>query len=211
MMKAPGLVLRTRLAATIALAALCSIPAAIRAQDSIPDSTARAQALRAVKILERKPVDIRIDEANQRRRAGFGYFVDSTQLAKLPGLREAFDFPNVHAGGGPAAWTIGVTGNFTISDITETQVGATPTASAGLPGTERGGFGSGRKNIVINGCSPTIYIDGIKEDQSLLPSLNKSDMALIEIFDRPTRVPLRYQMSSTCAAVLFWTKTYVNR
>ena len=192
---------------SIALIALCIASAALHGQDSIPDSTARAQALRVVKVTERKEIDRRIDEANQRRRAGFGFFADSTSIAKLPGLREAFNYPNVHTGGTASAWTVYMTGNYSTSDIQEVSAGTSKTSTG-----DRGGFGAGRpKQIQIKECTPTIYIDGLKGDNALLPALNKNDIALIEIFNSPQRVPLRYQESETCAAVLFWTKQYVNR
>lgn len=185
---------------------LCLPVSILSGQDTIPVSAARGQRIDAITISEHAArVHAIVGEVNQRRRDGFGYFSDSLALAKLPGLREAFNFPNVHSSGTLEAWRISMTGSVNISDP------SVPRSSSSNISGGSGGFGSTRSSggMPVT-CSPAIWLDGTKADAKILPLLHKEEIAVIEVFNFAARAPLKYSDSSHCGVVLLWTKRYTT-
>jgi hypothetical protein len=142
--------------------------------------------LTPVMIEERAHYNARKDEVDQRRRAGFGYRTDSVELAHLPGVWDAFNFPGVHVGvKSPSRWGISMTGTYAI--------------------TSKGGVGMGMT------CAPSIWIHGEMSDIEMLNLLHKEEIALIEVYNSAARAPLQFTGSRTnCGVVLVWRKQYIN-
>ena len=62
--------------------------------------------LPTVTVEERRRFDALKSDLEFRRRMGFGYRADSAEIAKLPGVMEAFNFPGVHT-----SWNQGYMGD----------------------------------------------------------------------------------------------------
>ncbi len=160
------------------------------AQDSVivpaRDSAARAATtLSAVTIREHAHYNAVKSELDQRRRAGFGYRADSLDLARLPGLAEAFNFPGVRFSRIGARWSIWMTGVYSI--------------------TARGAAGASL------GCTPTIWLDGTISNIEMLNALTKEEVGLVEVFNSAARAPLQYGGTRTnCGVVLVWRKRYIE-
>jgi hypothetical protein len=176
-------------------ALVCAVPSVAAAQaardtvakrDSAPSGVSMSQrvtTLSPVEIRERAHFDLVRSEINQRRRAGFGYRSDSIELARLPGVREAFNFPGVHFGGTPANWGIFMTGVYSL-----------PTRNGGP----------------VLSCTPTIWIDGAVADMAYLRDLAKEEIAMIEVYRTGARTPMQFAGRDNCGVVLVWRKQYVN-
>ncbi len=145
--------------------------------------------LRTVTVAERQRYNALKFDLDQRRRAGFGYHADSNDLARLPGVREAFNFPSVHIGGTPARWSIYIQrGVYSLPSKTST----------GGPSL---------------GCTPAIWIDGMtsKGEIEILNDMSKEEIALIEVFPSAAGAPLQFAGTATnCGVVLVWRKNFVN-
>jgi hypothetical protein len=144
----------------------------------------RITTLSPVEIRERAHFDLVKSEIDQRKRAGFGYRADSLDLARLPGVMEAFSFPGVHIGGTPSQWGIYMQGAY------------------GIPSRKTG-------SISLS-CSPSILIDGMKADIQYLRDLSKDEIAMIEVFNSAARAPAQFGGGSNCGIVMVWRKLYVN-
>jgi hypothetical protein len=73
--------------------------------------------LNTVTIRERERLNALRSDLDQRRRAGFGYHSDSLELARLPGVWDAFNFPGVRVTGTPSNWAISMTGQRSLSKM----------------------------------------------------------------------------------------------
>jgi hypothetical protein len=141
--------------------------------------------LNTVTIREREHFDALKSELDQRRRAGFGYRADSLELARLPGVMEAFNFPGVHTSWSQGRWSIYMTGVYSIPS--------------------RNGSGTSLS------CRPAIWLDGQVSDQDMIMELKKDEIALIEVFNSAARAPLQYGSSGgNCGVVLVWRKRYIS-
>jgi hypothetical protein len=141
--------------------------------------------LSTVTIREREHLNALRSDLDQRRRAGFGYRADSLELARLPGVMEAFNFPGVRT-----AWKLGMWG------ISMTGVYSIPS--------------KGSSGITLS-CNPTIWIDGAISDIFMLNELTKDEIALIEVYNSAARAPLQYASArSLCGVVLVWRKRYID-
>ena len=143
--------------------------------------------LSTVTIKERQRLDgIRAD-IDHRAKIGFGYRMDSTHLAQLPGVGEALNFPSVHVRFKGARWSVYMTAAGAYSMPTK--------GSAGLK----------------MDCSPTIWIDGFLADADVANSLTKDEIGLIEVFTSAASAPMDYAGTrSNCGVVLFWRKRYIS-
>jgi hypothetical protein len=55
------------------------------------------------------------------------------------------------------------------------------------------------------GCSPAVYLDGVRVDQSIL-SLSTWDVEVLEVYNSPAGMPVQFRDLGTHCAVLIWTK-----
>ncbi len=141
--------------------------------------------LSTVQIREREHANALKGELDQRKRAGFGYRTDSLDLARLPGLPEAFNFPGVRARYNRGTWGIEMSGTYHI--------------------TSKGGSGQTLT------CNPTIWVDGAIADITLLNDLHKEEVALIEVYNSAARTPIQYAGTrNLCGVVLVWRKRYID-
>jgi hypothetical protein len=141
--------------------------------------------LSTVQIRERERANVTKSEIDQRKRAGFGYRTDSLELARLPGLPEAFNFPGVRAKYSRGIFSIEMNGAYHIGSK----------GSSGMATT----------------CNPTIWIDGAIADISELNDMHKEEVALIEIYNTAARAPMQYAGTrNPCGVVLVWRKRYID-
>jgi hypothetical protein len=141
--------------------------------------------LSTVQVREHERANVMKSEIDQRKRAGFGYRSDSVELARLPGVREAFNFPGVRVTGSQGAWGIQMNGTYGIQS--------------------KGGSGQALT------CSPTIWIDGGISDIQMLNELTKDEIAMIEIYNTAARTPMQYAGTrNLCGVVLVWRKRYID-
>lgn len=160
----------------------------LAAQDSATldlSMTRLLTTLPTVTVEERRRFDALKSDLESRRRMGFGYRADSLELARLPGVREAFNFPGVHTGGTPMLWGINMTGVYSISSKGSTGITMT--------------------------CDPAIWIDGGISDMDMLRELTKDEIGLIEVYTSAAGAPMQYAGSRTnCGLVLVWRKRFIN-
>ena len=160
----------------------------LAAQDSATlelSMTRLLTTLPTVTVEERRRFDALKSDLESRRRMGFGYRADSLELARLPGVREAFNFPGVHTGGTPMLWGINMTGVYSISSKGSTGITMT--------------------------CDPAIWIDGGISDMDMLRELGKDEIGLIEVYTSAAGAPMQYAGSRTnCGVVLVWRKRFIN-
>lgn len=142
---------------------------------------------------------------DQRRRAGFGFWADSTEIAKRPAddLSEAFTAPGIkfapsHKPGCLVPWMIKMHGLYSF-----------------LGGGSGADKGSARDSycasLRMDECLPTIWIDDMLADQEMLVLLHKEEVAVIEMYTSAASAPLQYSGSRTsCGVVLVWTKRFVR-
>jgi hypothetical protein len=141
--------------------------------------------LKVVTVQEREHHNALKFDLDQRRRAGFGYRTDSAELARLPGVGEAFNFPGVHAAFRGGQFSIYMTGVYSM--------------------TSKGGSGAALS------CNPTIWIDGAISDIAMLNDLHKDEIALIEVYSSAARTPMQFAGTrNLCGVVLVWRKSYIS-
>ena len=136
--------------------------------------------LGTVTIREREHLDALKSELDQRRRAGFGYRSDSLELARLPGVREAFNFPGLRTNGTPANWGIAMTGQRSLSKM---ELSCSPT-------------------IWVDGViSDQRYLNVLrKEEIALIEVYNSAARAPLQYGGTRTN----------CGVVLVWRKRYIS-
>jgi len=141
--------------------------------------------LATVTIEERRRFDAVRADLEHRRRLGFGYRADSTELAKLPGVVEAFNVPGVHTKVMGGQFLIYMNGTYTM--------------------TSKKGSG-----LAIT-CYPTIWIDGFIVDITAANNLTKDEIGMIEVFTSAASAPGQYAGTRTnCGVVLIWRKRYIS-
>jgi hypothetical protein len=142
--------------------------------------------LSTVQIREREHANALRSELDQRRRAGFGYRSDSIELSRLPGVREAFNFPGVRVKSSQGRWSLSM------------QRGVYSMPSKGSRGQSLD-------------CAPTIWVDGSITDVEFLNEINKEEIALIEVYNSAAGAPMQYAGTRTlCGVVLVWRKRYID-
>src|SRR6185312_9661884 len=77
-------------------------------------SLPRLMTLRTITIAERRRYAAIRADLDSRRKLGLGYRADSTELARYPGLGEAFNYPGVYTQFRGGQWSIYMKGMFTI-------------------------------------------------------------------------------------------------
>ena len=141
--------------------------------------------LATIKIEDFRRFDAHRSELEQRRRFSFAYMADSLQLAKLPGVVEAFNFPGVYTKWRQGQWWIYMRGTNGI--------------------VSKGGSGLAME------CEPSIFVDGMPTDIDFLNALTKDEIALIEVYNTAAEAPSQYAGTrSNCGVVLVWLKSYIN-
>jgi hypothetical protein len=143
--------------------------------------------LPTVTIEERRRFDALKSELEGRRRMGFGYRADSAEIAKLPGVMEAFNFPGVHTTWYKGIWGISMTGVYSIPSKKSSGIALT--------------------------CNPTIWVDGMTSvaNMEILNQMTKDEIALIEVYTSAAGAPMQYAGTRTnCGVVLVWRKRYIN-
>jgi hypothetical protein len=141
--------------------------------------------LSAVTIQERAHFNALKADLDERRRLGFGYRADSTELSRLPGVLEAFNFPGVHSTWAQGRWQIYMQGAYHIGSK----------GSSGLPLT----------------CAPTVWIDGAVASMDYLNELAKDEIGLIEVYTSAAGAPLEFSGTRTnCGIILVWRKAYLT-
>ncbi len=141
--------------------------------------------LATVTIEERRKFDAVRADLEHRRKLGFGYRADSAEIAKLPGVGEAFNFPGVHTKVIGGQFQIYMNGTYTL----------TSKKGAGLAMT----------------CNPTIWIDGFIVDITAANNLTKDEIGVIEAFTSAASAPSQYAGTRTnCGVVLIWRKRYIS-
>ena len=145
---------------------------------------ARLMTLRTITIAERKRYAAIHAELDWRRKFGFGYRADSTELARYPGLGEAFNYPGVYTQFRAGQWSIYMKGMFMI--------------------------GSKSSKTLAMTCRPTIWLDGYVIDIGEANSLFKDEVGVIEVYPTAARAPLEYAGGTNCGVVLIWRKDYIN-
>jgi hypothetical protein len=140
----------------------------------------RFSALAAVRITERQKLGRIVGDITQRRRAGFGFFSDSTRLANLPGLWVAFSLPGVimHLKS-PSDWRI-----------------AFPRPNLRPDGAQAE-------------CTPNVFIDGAQSAMDDLPYLSKASVALVETYPHRSGQPMD-GVHSDCGSIFVWTKGFLS-
>lgn len=160
----------------------------VAAQDSATldlSMTRLVTTLPVVTVEERRRFDALKSEIESRHRLGFGYRADSAELARLPGVMEAFNFPGVRTRSSQGRWFISMTGVYT------------------MPSKK----GSG----ITMTCAPTIWIDGSIADIDYLNELTKDEIGLIEVYTSAAGAPMQYAGTRTnCGVVLVWRKRFIN-
>jgi hypothetical protein len=145
--------------------------------------------LATVTVAERQRYNALKFDLDQRRRAGFGYRADSNELARLPGVMEAFNFPSVHTSWHQGRWSIYI---------------------------QRGIYSMPSKNSTGGpslSCNPSIWIDGMtsKGEIDILNEMSKEEIGLIEVFPSAAGAPLQFAGTATnCGVVLVWRKSFIN-
>jgi hypothetical protein len=138
-----------------------------------------------VTVEERKRFDALKSELDGRRRMGFGYRADSAELARLPGVMEAFNFPGVRTRSSQGRWFIYMNGVYTMPSK----------SSSGITMT----------------CTPMIWIDGSIADMDYLNELTKDEIGLIEVYTSAAGAPTQYAGTRTnCGVVPVWRKRFIN-
>jgi hypothetical protein len=140
--------------------------------------------LRTVTVRERARLDARKAELDERRRMGFGYRADSSDFKKVINVSQTLSFPGVHIVWIGGEWGIYMSGVYS------------------LPA-------KGSSRAVLT-CNPAIFIDGMRSDMDMVNTLNKDEIALIEVFNSAARAPLQCAGGSNCGVVLFWLKGYIS-
>jgi hypothetical protein len=141
--------------------------------------------LATVTIEERRKFDAVRADLEHRRKLGFGYRADSTELAKLPGVGEAFNFPGVHTKVIGGQFQIYMNGMYSITSKKGTGLAMT--------------------------CYPTIWLDGFIVDITAANTLTKDEIGVIEVFTSAAGAPSQYAGTRTnCGVVLIWRKRYIS-
>lgn len=121
----------------------------------------------------------------ERRRVGLGRYRDSTELERLPLMRDAFDgLPNLNVHRLPS-------GEFSLSIRTTPQL---------------------RRGSTI--CSPSVFVDGRADDIFTLNRLQPADIAWMEVYTRPSMVPIDFAegiKDPACGVVAVMTKRKLGR
>jgi hypothetical protein len=141
----------------------------------------RVTSLATVTVSEGRRRAAEVYDINMRIAGAPGRFVDSTAIAKMPGLWAAFEQPSLYVdknGGGAGAWTV--------------IVRKVPLFKPN-----------------VENCSPAIFVDGLQGTAQELADINKDNVAVIETYVRGGSTPLKY-MVNACGTILVWTKQYVN-
>ncbi len=140
-----------------------------------------ATSLSAVNINARQNLSLEAIDFEQRRREGFGTFIDSTTIQRNTSMRSNFQ-------GIPSLVITGVDSkSFSLF---------TPVQSIQANGNNPAG-----------GCPANIYIDGKPSDTDVLITLAKEQIAAIEVYIRQEFAPAKYLLlGNNCGVVLVWTK-----
>jgi hypothetical protein len=141
--------------------------------------------LSTMTITERRHFDAVRADLDQRRKLGFGYRIDSVELARLPGVGEAFVLPSVHVQFKGGQWSLYMTGAGAYHIPVRGQVG------------------------ISMDCRPPIWIDGFQSDVEMANSLTKDEIGLIEVFTSGASAPIDYP-GSICGVVLIWRKRFIS-
>ncbi len=141
------------------------------------------QALPGVKVTGRQTLSPLHMDIDQRRREGFGTIKDSTEIIRHTSIRAIFQ-------GIPS---------LVITGKDESAFGLfTPTQSmSGNP---------------VGGCPANVYIDGFQSDLTVLITLPKQQIAVIEVYIRQEFAPAKYlTLQNNCGVVLVWTKLQLKK
>jgi len=135
-----------------------------------------ANMLDTLRVIASPRLAAELQQAELRRRSGFGYFLGASEIRQRPNVRSLFDgIPSVRTeGASPYRFTILVRSSL---------------------GFQRAGY-----------CHPRIYIDGFSADEEMLASLQPRSIVAVEVHPRQTADVFRYLGSmDNCGVVLVWT------
>jgi hypothetical protein len=118
-----------------------------------------------------------LEEINLRRLAGFGYVFGMSEIRRRYSLMSLFEgLPSVQVEGRPDAFTLWTRAVYSI-------------------GSTHGGY-----------CRMRVYIDGFPADEQQLAEMLPQDVAVVEVYPRPSIFLGRYEDPlSPCGVALVWT------
>ncbi len=157
------------------------------ATPSVTIHVARAIELEGVTVIERATVRRERAEFEMRRRAGWGRFVDSMDLARAVHVRAALDrIPGVR-----------------VLSPTVKPPERLPMGTGGID--DRGSATEWR--IFGRACQAYVYVDGILDSDNLANRIPKEQLAAIEVYRSSGLAPARFiSVKDDCPVVLVWTK-----
>jgi hypothetical protein len=155
-------------------------------------SMAKVTVLDSMRTVAMSPGERRIADFEQRRRQGFGHFIDTTRLKKFVLLTGAIaELPSV---------------------LVVSNVGRAGTLEIRLPA------GGGKlPGVMVGGqkCLANLFIDGVKAEHADLLEYRAEDIAAIEVYVRAIEVPstllssIQFTTSMghlRCGVIAVWTK-----
>lgn len=148
-----------------------------------------ALSLEMEKFVTLDPVKVRVDrltrmqgleDFNERRKGGFGYFFDPAQLAQINAVR--------------------------VTDLLRRIPGISILPGNGMRGIDRIRMRGGAAFGIY--CEPQIFIDGARiqmEDSNIENLLFTNDIRAMEVYNRSTITPPQFTSMDGCGAIVFWT------
>jgi hypothetical protein len=118
----------------------------------------------------------------QRKKAGWGQFRDSTTIASRPSLASVFTelpFPSM---------------------VVREQRGGAPFVYMPASPIIQG----------VPNCLATLFVDGVRSNQSELARYGPTDIAALEVYNRADVAPMEFQNGkSKCGVIVVWTKLFL--
>jgi len=113
-------------------------------------------------------------EFERRRRAGFGRYLTSEEIARRPASR--------------------------LSGLLQGMPGVYVSLAGGQRGVSmRDSRGGGY-------CTPTLYVDGMRDVSGDIDIYNADEIAGIEVYNRQGQRPMEFMDMSGCGAIVVWTR-----
>jgi hypothetical protein len=163
-----------------------TIPLTLVLNRLAPTSTGAAQTLPTVVTKDSAPRHISpgLQAFEERRRSGFGHFMDEAELRKQD--------------------------NRTMTNVVRDLPGITIRCPKSGPRNDEcfGVSGRGKKNAVLGGdCEINLYIDGVAVSDNDLKKMNVAEFAALEFYSGGATIPIQYNRTgSSCGVMLLWTR-----
>jgi hypothetical protein len=146
-----------------------------------------------------------VEEMDQRRQAGFGYFMSTEEIRARGLVRNVFEgIPLVEVSGSAYKFSVSIRKTLSIRGSDSAAA-----AAAGSPGGRQGGAPPTGSIGGVAGsyCTPDIFIDRHPADAEQLSSLDVRDLVAVEIYPHPNAGLMQYMTwHSECGVILVWTR-----